>query len=389
MRITRRTGGGRGDYEISEHAGNLSPHDLVNHIVRLHFRDDIVLNTGTILRYRNGKFRLRAEDSPLHIPRQVAAALLMPHPVRANAALRSGLPILRRNAYAIQHITFSPNVTLGGGMADAFIDRIIVKNTDHDDEEIIVTQRLQDLSLVWARRAEFPDMIQALLEEHEAIVRSGGPLPERTEQIVRHLELNISALSPDLEVDYLLGSDVLGALLESLREGERNPPLPVEQIDTEDVELRRRNVRRWRRWANTRGAQSARFRQSVRAAYHAKCVVCGSSFPSTSQNSMPGVEAAHILPWAQYDLDNIQNGLCLCKTHHWAFDEGLIQIEYSEGYYNIVVPTTIITQIQAEAPAFDVEALMRYAGPIPDERLPDNYMERPRPEFLERLRVES
>ena len=52
--------------------------------------------------------------------------------------------------------------------------------------------------------------------------------------------------------------------------------------------------------------------------------LCGLHLPRTSVNASAGVDAAHILPWADYDLDHVCNGICLCKHHHWAFDEGLL-----------------------------------------------------------------
>src|SRR5262249_53166294 len=129
---------------------------------------------------------------------------------------------------------------------------------------------------------------------------------------------------------------------------------------------------------------SARFRHAVRAAYRSTCVVCGQHLPSTRMN-IPGVDAAHILPWAEYDLDEISNGLCLCKHHHWAFDEGLILIRFRDGRYFVEIPDEVTDAIKADAEAFSLGELQAFAGQIPEVRLPQRPEHRPRPRFLEML----
>lgn len=389
MRITRRTGGGRGDYEISETAGSLSPYDLVDHRIRIHLGDSLSLDTGVTLRFRNGKFRLRMENAELHVPRQVAAALLMPHPVRANPALKHGTPILRRNGYTIQHITFRPDVKLEGSWAYATIEEIIIRNADNLDEHIVACNRVGSLVSVWQRQDEFPEPISSLLKDHQSAVTNGGPLPLQAEQSVRQLEDVVFTQSDDLGSNYVAGGDVLDALAALLRDADQSPPPPPEPEQPETLEIKRRSTEKWKRWASSRGPRSARFRQNVRKAYRSRCIVCGSTFPITSYNVLPGVDAAHILPWAKYDLDKVCNGICLCRTHHWAFDEGLIEIAYSDGTYLVAVSSDAVAQIRAEAPEFDLEALMKYAGPIPDGWLPLSPSDRPRPELLERLKSEG
>src|SRR5262249_16488993 len=34
------------------------------------------------------------------------------------------------------------------------------------------------------------------------------------------------------------------------------------------------------------------------------------------------VQAAHIYPKAKKGSDDLRNGICLCRLHHWAFDVG-------------------------------------------------------------------
>ena len=48
-----------------------------------------------------------------------AAALMMPHSVRADAPLGRGMPILQADRYAIEHIDVSGAELIGGGCGAA------------------------------------------------------------------------------------------------------------------------------------------------------------------------------------------------------------------------------------------------------------------------------
>src|SRR5262249_31405495 len=136
---------------------------------------------------------------------------------------------------------------------------------------------------------------------------------------------------------------------------------------------------------NARGPASARFKQEVRRAYRATCIICGVHFPPTSYNTTPGIDAAHILPWTDYDLDEVFNGLSLCKTHHWAFDEAIVCIRYDGREYLSEMPNDAETEIISYDPHFSLERLKQDLGPIPVERLPADTQQWPRPDLLEML----
>ncbi len=58
--------------------------------------------------------------------------------------------------------------------------------------------------------------------------------------------------------------------------------------------------------------RSSAFSPAIRALFRHRCAVCGVALGL--------VEAAHILPHAMSGDDSEANGLCLCPTHHAAFD---------------------------------------------------------------------
>lgn len=71
-------------------------------------------------------------------------------------------------------------------------------------------------------------------------------------------------------------------------------------------------------------ARSAVFRRKVKEQYNNSCTVCGRDHVSPEGN--PEVEAAHIYPKSEGGVDRIQNGISLCRYHHWAYDCGWFSV---------------------------------------------------------------
>jgi len=390
MRITRRTSGGRGEYEISEPtAEGLTPTELVGKRLVLDLDGSWRIDTGTTLTAQGGKRRLRRlKGTPVQLHRQIAAALLLPHPVRADEPLGRGAPVAKQNQYAIENVELSRVQFFDPDLAVLHVREIYLRNRSYEAEELGVHVRVGEIRHLWDEAQNFPDEISALLREHRDLVSSGYPIPENAEKLIFELQKTVSQMSSDLGIVYYDGTtDVLKPLLEAERTAAvpPEPPVSVEEVDPEEVEIRRRTLKQWKRWSNARGSASAKFRQAVRRAYNSTCVMCGLHLPATRYNPVPGVDAAHILPWAEYDLDDISNGLCLCRLHHWAFDEGLVVMTYEGSTYYVRIPDEIQAGLRDEVRLFSLDELLRYVGPIPDTRLPHQRAHRPRPQFLEEL----
>lgn len=74
------------------------------------------------------------------------------------------------------------------------------------------------------------------------------------------------------------------------------------------------------------------FRKIVVASYEYRCAFCGLQIlNSLGQNIVDG---SHIKPFSMFHDDRIDNGLSLCKNHHWAFDRFWFAIDDD---YTIVV----------------------------------------------------
>lgn len=98
------------------------------------------------------------------------------------------------------------------------------------------------------------------------------------------------------------------------------------------------------------------------------------------------MDGAHILPWARYDLNSLTNGLCLNKLCHWAFDAGVVRIDYARGQYVTSIPERVA--VEAGPGGMDLAYFEAVTGPIPEERLPPDPSQWPSPTYLERLNAE-
>ena len=66
------------------------------------------------------------------------------------------------------------------------------------------------------------------------------------------------------------------------------------------------------------------FRRAVVTAYDHRCALCGIRVRTLDGHTL--VEAAHIVPWSENQDDRPVNGLALCRTCHWTFDERLLSV---------------------------------------------------------------
>ena len=81
--------------------------------------------------------------------------------------------------------------------------------------------------------------------------------------------------------------------------------------------------------------RSAGFRRAIMQVYAYTCAVCELNIRALNGESV--TDAAHIIPFSVSYNDDIRNGMSLCKSHHWAFDTGLISV--NEAYEVIVSPS--------------------------------------------------
>ena len=78
--------------------------------------------------------------------------------------------------------------------------------------------------------------------------------------------------------------------------------------------------------------RNALFRKAVVEAYDYRCALCRLKVMRTLTQKI--VDGSHIKPFSQFYDDQVDNGISLCKNHHWAFDQGWFAIDDN---YRIIV----------------------------------------------------
>lgn len=384
MDIIKRSSGGRGEYEIAGQHGSLSPQDLQGHELVIELGGQYgQLRTGITLVEQGGKCRLRISGGApqIHIHRQLESILLMPKSIRDEDQLVGGQPVILENRYVLRSIELKA-ITKTGIDALVTLGRVECDNRSQV-EEIDFGQRLAIIQQLHEKAGKFPVAIHDFLEEHRETISAQKPLTTVAELIVSNLMKSLEDVSADYNKDYAAGWDPLPFLRELIVLPQIEKPPQIESIDPQDVELRRREATKWRQYVAARGAPGAKFRHEVIKAYDSTCVVCGIRLPKSEACRVPGVDAAHILPWADYDLDIVGNGLCLCKLHHWAFDQMLISIVHENSGYRVSVTELAALALQEGTAA--MSQLKSHAGPISKDRLPKDQANWPSKQFLEKL----
>jgi len=82
--------------------------------------------------------------------------------------------------------------------------------------------------------------------------------------------------------------------------------------------------------------REAVFRKSIVQLYDYRCAFCRLKVTRSLSQSI--VDGAHIKPFSEFYDNRPDNGLSLCKNHHWAFDRGWFAID---DRYQIIVASDL------------------------------------------------
>lgn len=246
MRITKRSSGGRGEYEISQDSWGITPRDLLNHTIVLDLGAGIEIATGVQLLLRHGKRRLRIDElagGEMQLHRQLAAALMLPYPARDERTWAAGAPVMQSGLYGIGSIEFSSVTLLDNGIACVAVASVAAVNRGGEDY-VQGPERMAEIQRVWKRQSDFPPHVAGLIGEHERLVRAGDPLGPRAENVVSSLqEAAVAYCQVQGLGHFSLSHDVLPVLLCLLQAGSPGeqpstlavampPPLHVGMGDT-------------------------------------------------------------------------------------------------------------------------------------------------------------
>ena len=386
MHIGFRTSGGRGEYELVGRHGTLSARELDGWSLSWKLHGTEIYASGLLVQSGDsGKPRLRRHASNLNVPqvgRQMGSLLLL-RPIRTAENLADSEPVICNRGYLLTRIGLGPEMSFDETTKNmvALPTYVQIKNnvaeqtiwvdqrwaTIEQLHELVLEQELLDLS----------DPVVQLIDQHRLALEQGPATNEAvtvTNRIIRWLD-NADVPLPGSGTEYvrnsILGNDASERVATAA-------PIALELLAADDIPMRIQSAREMR-VSNVRGASGARFSRLVRDAWKHTCAFCGLRLPNNGPIGS-GVDAAHILPWSRFDLDRVDNGICLCKLHHWAFDQMLLAIGHAGGEY-FIQGTVLLELVERR----EREILARVAGQIPQGRLPESPTFWPNPAFIEEL----
>lgn len=376
MHIGFRTSGGRGEYEIVGSHSGYSALQLEAWTFSFRWPDGIVRDTGLWLDPgESGKPRLRSMlTPPFQIGRICAAMLMLPDPRRELPESGAGFPLASEKGYVMTQVGFGEDTEFAPVPELVTVDPtyVTLMNLAYTDS-IGVKERWHRIEAVYEAAERLPTAVQQALAAHHGYMASGRTIEVGLTGIVHSLA---KAIEPEVP-GYSPRTDCLPTL--EVMCGIESPevaglPAPDElPEDAPDVKARAAHKYRL---VKVRGFSQHKFSLAVRQAYGHRCAFCGGRFGGISGIDS-GLEAAHILAWVSYDMDVVPNALSLCKTHHWAFDSGLMLPVFEKGKYRIR-----FTQLSNRLPDESRALLGEDGFVIPDEWLPSDPAMRPSPKIL-------
>ena len=327
----------------------------------------------------SGKPRLRSlRQQPYQIGRMVAAALMLPTPSRQLGRDAASLPVVRRHQYLVTQVGWGNDVGVDELLEQIGFAPNFLRLQNREFSELVgVSSRWQRITTIYGSAGSLPDAIRSHVVDHQTMMKSGGAITPALNRQVDQLMKALESVSPV----YLAGHDPLPALesLLDIRLAAVPTLPPPDDIGEDEIEARVEAATEYR-LARTRGPSARAFAESIKAAYHHRCAFCGLVL-SGIEGLPSGIDAAHILAWSSYDLDVLENGIALCKLHHWAFDAAImLPVIDSAGNY-LVAFTALATRLESAVLA----RLGTDRQHIPDDWLPSNRAYRPSPRYLRRL----
>ncbi len=373
----RTSGGGRGEFELVGDHGPLRAADLAGWTLKWDLPGIGVCETGIwVDPGESGKPRLRSKvpNERPQVGRQIAAILLLPRPVRERRSLASTFPVLRDRKYFLSKIGFKSDSEFDedSKVLVAKPAYVVVENQDTSDTIVFDSrwkrvQKIHDSYMVNQDHVE----LLSILQEHQDSCDA--------RDISRRIVLCSQELNRFLEEQ----GDVIPIIEEIFHITPGDPSiLGLEEIEEDDIPMRVKSTSEMRQ-VRARSSSARNFSLAVRNAWRHTCAFCGLKLPGRTGEFDSGVDAAHILPWSKYDLDKVHNGICLCKIHHWAFDQAVLTLRCVGDEYFV--------ESSPRMESFDSSTqseLQKTVGPIPENRLPLNVDNRPSSQYINILNTD-
>lgn len=368
MRIALRTGGGRGVYELAGSQGTYRASDLFNREMFYELTPDLVVPGRAVPDVRQGKPRIKLNNqrNTTHFYRLLAGLLILPKPKR-EFRTTAGDTLIGFETYSMTAI----KVDVGNVDVDKAVVRpteILLENFQGLKKSLSFIDRMARVMEVWRVASEQDSPLASLLRAHKDALYAEDidhkDVEKAAKEIFKYLDTiydPLHRIESDLGISKITETEE-GAPIDSTKDFGMKDAISPEAARIE-------NIRRWRKIA-VRGAEATKFRAEIKKIYRDTCLFTGQRLPKLDVISSAGVDAAHILPWARYGVNTVDNGICLSKQCHWAFDAGVVKLAFdrSRNQYVISIPDAVSTQSAQHN--FSLDAYQAMVGPIPRERLP-------------------
>lgn len=383
MRIALRTSGGRGEYEVAGSHESIRVHDVFDRQIVLEMLPGFRVVTNNFVRHTQGKPRIRLLEphGDSHVYLILAAILLLPKPKREIGATPGGKLQIYKDNFSVMSIPIDV-VELSDTEIVVSPTQMVLSNSTLDSVRLDVIERMRIVMACWDAASKQSSPVARAIVQHnnafnghdakriiasaEAIRLSATELDDPLRYITRDLNL------PNLDELMWLGVYATESE-EAMSLGEEN----LEELK----EAARNRMKVWRQLA-LRGAAGAKFSADVRKAYNHTCMFTGMRLPKTPMTGSSGVDAAHILPWAEYDLNTVSNGLCLSKLCHWAFDAGVLQLQFHAPSSKYGIQLSSAALAAESAGLLKLDGLKDLQGVVSTSLLPNDSASWPSPSFL-------
>lgn len=383
MRIALRTSGGRGEYEVAGSHESVRVHDVFDRQIILELLPGFRFPTNNYVRHTQGKPRIRLLDpySDSHVYLILAAILLLPKPKREIGATPGGKLQIYKDNFSVMSIPFDV-VELSTTEVVASPTQMVLSNSTFDSVRLDVIERLRIVMACWEAASKQNSALAAAITQHNIAFNSCN-----VESMISAAEsIRLATIEPDDPLRHItkdLGLPNLDELMWlGVHATETDEALALGEENLEELkEAARNRMKVWRQVA-MRGAAGAKFSLQVREAYNHTCMFTGMRLPKTPLTSSSGVDAAHILPWAAYDLNSVSNGLCLSKLCHWAFDAGILQLTFDDPSSKYQLQLSAAALSAESAGLLKLNGLKDIQGVVSTSLLPKDSANWPKPSFL-------
>lgn len=385
MNIALRPSGGRGEYELAGTQGKLHITDLFGLPMFIEILPGVAINAYSQCLLKDGKPRIRLTPQArnAHPASLIASAMMLPKPRRERHETH-GENLIRWEQFVVQTIRIDV-IPRGNNVV---LRPVIVRLENADDVRLDISfaERMARVVRVWTAAATVTDRIGEAVRAHASIFTASNSTQTQLASAVfiLHAALNKPETDflPLLEAHFKLATTTAPSVGDiSAEAGDEDFE---EEVHVDPADARVERVRQWRLSA-VRGRSASNFRRKVRDAYNMRCLFSGQRLPKTEATFTAGVDAAHILPWSRFDLDATNNGLCLNKQCHWAFDAGVLRLSFDEkeNVYAVSIPEHF--RNAAKKVSFDIEPFQALVGAIPRKNLPPNEALWPSPKYITEL----